>query len=135
MFTARRILSDKAQAHTELFELLGVFERSRQKFQSGVRTRKEFVRPGEWAQFTNLYGGQFLVSLYGGGTLCVVTTPRSQYGFLTEEMPNAESLLRDREQNGAVPYLVSHAPDGTVKTAGFNSPTVEPTAADGQHRH
>jgi hypothetical protein len=131
MIRESRSLSEKAKAYKGLFEVFGLFERSRQKFQAGVRTQKELISPAEWAHYSKQYGKHFLISVYHNRTLCVITTPKAQYGFVTEEMFSAESFLETPTR----PYLVAHGPDGTVETAGFNPPPPEPTVEDGQHRH
>jgi hypothetical protein len=131
MIKSSRGLSEKAKAYRQLFEVFGLFERSQQKFQAGVRTQKEFISPAEWALYSKLYGRQFLISIYNNRTLCVITTPTAQHGFLTEEMPHSESFLKTPTR----PYLIAYAPDGTVETVGFDPPRAEPTAEDGQHRH
>src|SRR5262245_39835690 len=94
-------LSDKAKAHEAMFTTMGLLHRSEEKFQQGLRTKKQYCDYQNWCAYRKLYGADFLVSTYVGGTYAVVTTPTAQYGYLTEEMANAAALIKNHSQNAS----------------------------------
>jgi hypothetical protein len=96
-------LSDKAKEHEVIFAA-GLLSRSEEKFQQGLRSRKKHMNYRDWCKFRRAFGDDFLVSTYSGGTYCVVTTPNAQYGYLTEEMETADSLLQ-HHQKEARPFV------------------------------
>jgi len=80
-------LTDKARQEHDLFN--DVFlPRSRQKWDQGLRTEKQFTPPKEWEWYVRQYGPDFLISLYCTYRYCVITTPGEQFGMLTEELPD-----------------------------------------------
>jgi hypothetical protein len=91
-------LSNKAKEHEVMFTA-GLLDRSEEKYQQGFRTKKQYVPYKDWCAYRRLYGVDFLVSTYVGGMYVVVTTPTAQYGYLTEEMANADALLHSHRIN------------------------------------
>jgi hypothetical protein len=85
-------LSNKAKEHEAMFAA-GLLDRSEEKYQQGSRTKKQHVPYKDWCQYRRRYGADFLVSTHVGGTYCVVTTPTAQYGYLTEELANADEAI------------------------------------------
>src|SRR5262249_43380290 len=72
---------------------MGLFHRSEQKFNEGVRTTKRDLPYRNWCELCRSFGESFLVSSYCGGIYCVVTTPTQQYGLLTEELQEGQTLV------------------------------------------
>jgi len=92
-------LSEKAKEHEAMFTTMGLLHRSEEKYQQGLRTKKQYCDYKDWCAYRRLYGVDFLVSTYVGGTYCIVTTPTAQYGYLTEELSNADALLHSHRNN------------------------------------
>jgi hypothetical protein len=67
-------------------------DRSKQKFQAGLRTRKKDCKVWPLTHAGKELSGEFLVSTYFGGTIGVITTPTSQWVGMIEEMDQGAEL-------------------------------------------
>jgi hypothetical protein len=144
MIMKQLILTDRAKEHEFVFRDMGLFHRSEQKFSEGLRTTKRDLPYRNWCEFRRNFGESFLISCYCRGTYCVVTTPTQQYGLLTEELQEGQTLvtLHVRQANVFVTDInlttgeVEHitGPKLTEEPDPGPPPVPPGEVTDGQHR-
>jgi hypothetical protein len=92
------------------FEYFGsqLMTRSYQRWLQGVRTHRHDLEPrGLWPfDFppAKLESGQFLVSTYLGGEIAVITTASDQWLLMTDELPQAAQVYKERQRD-ATPFV------------------------------
>lgn len=79
---AREYLGEALDLYAPVF-----FERSKEKYSEGLRTRELLTFKG------NPITGDFLLSSYNGGIYSVITWPSVQLLFMTEELDQSSMLL------------------------------------------